>query len=37
MSSKIERPRGTHDVIPAEMPLWSRITGEIERLCGLYG
>jgi histidyl-tRNA synthetase len=34
---KIERPRGTHDVIPAEMPLWERVTGEVERLCALYG
>ena len=37
MSDRIERPRGTHDVVPAEMPLWQRVTGEIERLCGLYG
>ena len=35
--AKIERPRGTHDVVPAEMPLWQRVTGEIERLCALYG
>ncbi len=34
---KIERPRGTHDVVPAEMPLWAHVTGEVERLCGLYG
>ena len=34
---KLERPRGTHDVVPAEMPRWDRVTGEIERLCGLYG
>jgi histidyl-tRNA synthetase len=34
---KIERPRGTHDVIPAEMPGWERVTGEVERLCSLYG
>jgi len=34
---RIERPRGTHDVLPAEQPLWRRVTGEIERLCGLYG
>jgi histidyl-tRNA synthetase len=34
---KIERPRGTHDVVPAEMPLWELVTGEIERLCALYG
>jgi histidyl-tRNA synthetase len=37
VSARIERPRGTHDVIPAEMPAWLRVTGEIERLCGLYG
>jgi len=37
MSAKIERPRGTHDVVPAEMPLWQRVTGEVERLCALYG
>jgi histidyl-tRNA synthetase len=34
---KIERPRGTHDVVPSEMPLWRRVTGELERLCALYG
>ena len=34
---KIERPRGTHDVIPSEQPLWRRVTFEIERLCALYG
>jgi len=34
---KIERPRGTHDVVPAEMAAWERVTGEIERLCRLYG
>ena len=34
---RIERPRGTHDVIPAEQPLWRRVTSEIERLCELYG
>jgi histidyl-tRNA synthetase len=37
MSGKIERPRGTHDVVPADMPLWQRVTGEVERLCALYG
>jgi histidyl-tRNA synthetase len=37
VSQKIERPRGTHDVVPAEMPLWQRVTGEVERLCALYG
>ena len=34
---KLERPRGTHDVVPAEMPAWQRVTGEIERLCAVYG
>jgi histidyl-tRNA synthetase len=34
---RIERPRGTHDVVPAEQPLWRRVTGEMERLCALYG
>jgi histidyl-tRNA synthetase len=37
MSGKIERPRGTHDVVPSEMPVWQRVTGEVERLCALYG
>ncbi len=37
MSERIERPKGTHDVVPAEMPLWQRATGEVERLCALYG
>lgn len=34
---KIDRPRGTHDIVPSEQPLWQRVTGEIERLCALYG
>ncbi|HZO48872.1 MAG TPA: histidine--tRNA ligase [Gaiellaceae bacterium] len=37
MTARFEAPRGTHDVLPAEQPLWQRVTGEIERLCGLYG
>ncbi len=35
--AKIERPRGTHDVVPAEQPLWRLVVGEAERLCALYG
>jgi histidyl-tRNA synthetase len=35
-TSRIERPRGTHDVLPSEQPLWRRVTSEIERLCDLY-
>jgi histidyl-tRNA synthetase len=35
--TKIERPRGTHDVLPSEQPRWRRIVDEAERLCALYG
>jgi histidyl-tRNA synthetase len=34
---KFEAPRGTHDILPSQQPLWRRATGEIERLCALYG
>jgi histidyl-tRNA synthetase len=34
---KIEAPRGTHDVLPSDQPLWQRVLGEVDRLCGLYG
>ncbi len=34
---KIERPRGTHDILPSEQPLWRRVIGEMERLTALYG
>src|SRR5436190_767431 len=33
----IEAPRGTHDVLPSEQPLWQKVTREMERLCSLYG
>jgi histidyl-tRNA synthetase len=32
-----EAPRGTHDILPPEQPLWRLVTGEAERLCSLYG
>ena len=35
--TRIERPRGTHDILPSEQPLWRRVTGEMERLAELYG
>jgi histidyl-tRNA synthetase len=35
--AKIERPRGTHDIVPAEQPLWQLAVGEAERLAALYG
>jgi histidyl-tRNA synthetase len=34
---KFEAPRGTKDILPAGAPLWRRVTGEMERLCALYG
>ena len=35
--TRIEAPRGTHDVLPFDQPLWQKVTGEMERLCALYG
>jgi histidyl-tRNA synthetase len=35
--TRIEAPRGTHDVLPSDQPLWRKVTGEMERLCALYG
>jgi histidyl-tRNA synthetase len=32
-----EAPRGTHDILPSEQPLWRLVTGEAEHLCSLYG
>ena len=34
---KFEAPRGTHDILPSQQPLWRRVTGEAQRLCALYG
>jgi histidyl-tRNA synthetase len=34
---KFEAPRGTHDILPSEQPLWQRITVEMESVCALYG
>jgi len=34
---KFEAPRGTHDVLPADQPLWQKVTGQAERVCALYG
>jgi histidyl-tRNA synthetase len=35
--TRIQAPRGTHDVLPTAQPLWQKVTGEMERLCALYG
>jgi histidyl-tRNA synthetase len=32
-----EAPRGTHDILPAEQPLWRLVVAEVDRLCSLYG
>src|SRR5205823_2015112 len=37
VSPRFEAPRGTHDVLPAEQPLWQRVIAELESLCALYG
>jgi histidyl-tRNA synthetase len=34
---KFESPRGTHDVLPSEQPLWEKVIREAEELCALYG
>ena len=34
---KIEAPRGTHDILPSDQPLWRKVVAEAERLCALYG
>ena len=34
---RLQAPRGTHDVLPSDQPLWQRVTSEMERLCALYG
>ena len=35
--TSFEAPRGTHDILPAEQPLWRLVTGEAERVYSLYG
>ena len=32
-----EAPRGTHDILPSEQPLWRLVATEAEHLCSLYG
>jgi histidyl-tRNA synthetase len=35
--TRFEAPRGTHDILPSEQPLWKWVTGEMEAVCDLYG
>ena len=37
MTARFEAPRGTHDILPSEQPLWRRVMGEMEEVCRLYG
>lgn len=34
---KIQATPGTHDVLGKDWPQWTKIVGEVERLCALYG
>jgi histidyl-tRNA synthetase len=34
---KFEAPRGTHDILPFEQPLWALVVSRFEELCALYG
>jgi histidyl-tRNA synthetase len=35
--TRFEAPRGTHDILPSEQPLWQWVTGEMKDVCALYG
>jgi histidyl-tRNA synthetase len=35
--TRFEAPRGTHDILPSEQPLWQWVKGEMEEVCRLYG
>jgi len=37
VTEKFQAPRGTHDVLPAEQPLWQRVTGTLAEVAELYG
>jgi histidyl-tRNA synthetase len=35
--ARFEAPRGTHDILPSEQPLWRHVTRTMEEVCRLYG
>jgi histidyl-tRNA synthetase len=35
--TRFEAPRGTHDILPSEQPLWQWVMGQMEEVCALYG
>jgi histidyl-tRNA synthetase len=37
MASKFQAPRGTHDVLPDEQPLWQKVTATLAEVAELYG
>jgi len=37
VTPRFEAPRGTHDILPAEQPLWQWVRETMEELCRLYG
>jgi len=37
VSTKFQAPRGTHDVLPSEQPLWQLVTGTLAEVAELYG
>ena len=35
--TRFEAPRGTHDILPSEQPLWQWVTGQMQDVCAVYG
>jgi histidyl-tRNA synthetase len=35
--TRFEAPRGTHDILPSEQPLWQWVTEQMQEVCALYG
>ncbi len=35
--TRFEAPRGTHDILPSEQPLWQWIVRHMQEVCALYG
>ena len=35
--TRFEAPRGTHDILPSEQPLWRQVTRTMEDVCRVYG
>ena len=35
--TRFEAPRGTHDILPSEQPLWEWVTGEMKDVAVVHG